>query len=243
MTAPLIIMVGADKGGVGKTTVSQAIAGYLDTRGVPHRALDTEHPGGGLRRFVPSAEVVSLETIDGQMAAFDAVDGVTLIDIHAGILSSTLRMLDRSGILDDVRSGAVHLALLHVLGPTQQSLGEVPDAREAIGGGSTHFLVKNHVSTNTGYFQWASDPALSKVLEALGPTTIDIPHLEERVAEESDVQGLSLMQYAVQSPSRRLRGEVRAWLRDVWAEFERVGLGTLVDQATAQHRAHVESIS
>ena len=47
--APVIVLVGADKGGVGKPTVARALADY--TRTLEPRLIDTQVPAGDLRGF------------------------------------------------------------------------------------------------------------------------------------------------------------------------------------------------
>ena len=44
MSKPAVIIVGADKGGVGKTTVTRTLLDYFSARKVPTRAFDTEAP-------------------------------------------------------------------------------------------------------------------------------------------------------------------------------------------------------
>jgi MinD superfamily P-loop ATPase len=51
MAKPTLILVGADKGGVGKTTVAQTLLDYFTAHNVPTRAFDTETPKGTLKRF------------------------------------------------------------------------------------------------------------------------------------------------------------------------------------------------
>ena len=53
MAKPAVVVVGADKGGVGKTTVSRTLLDYFSANNVPTRAFDTEHPRGTLKRFHP----------------------------------------------------------------------------------------------------------------------------------------------------------------------------------------------
>ena len=53
MAKPAVILVGADKGGVGKTTVSRALLDYLIAHNIPVRAFDTESPKGTLCRSTP----------------------------------------------------------------------------------------------------------------------------------------------------------------------------------------------
>ena len=54
MAKPAVIIVGADKGGVGKTTVSRTLLDYFTDHQVPIRAFDTEVPKGTLKRFHPN---------------------------------------------------------------------------------------------------------------------------------------------------------------------------------------------
>lgn len=235
MNAPLVIMVGADKGGVGKTTVARALIDYLAARNLPHRAFDTEHPRGGLKRFVPAAEVIDIETIDGQMQVFDSLAATSVIDVRAGMLSRILGLLDRAHLLDDVKAGTVGLSLLHVLGPSVQSLGEVPEAAAAIGGGSRHFIVKNYISETTGYFDWDSPASkLADVFVQLAPHTVTVPHLEDRAGETIDKLGASFDFFSRDAgQSRMLRGLVRTWLDNVWKDFDKIGLGQLAEAARA----------
>src|SRR6516165_12254288 len=46
MAKPAVIVVGADKGGVGKTTVSRTLLDYFSANNVATRAFDTESPRG-----------------------------------------------------------------------------------------------------------------------------------------------------------------------------------------------------
>ena len=50
---PTVVLVGADKGGVGKTIVARTLLDYLEAKKVPARAFDTEAPKGTLKRFHP----------------------------------------------------------------------------------------------------------------------------------------------------------------------------------------------
>ena len=66
---PAVILVGADKGGVGKTTVSRALLDYLAANNILARAFDTEHPRGTLKRFHPGqTEIVDITSTQDQMA-------------------------------------------------------------------------------------------------------------------------------------------------------------------------------
>src|SRR5678816_2129957 len=91
MAKPVVIVVGADKGGVGKTTVSRTLLDYFSANNVQTRAFDTESPRGTLKRFHPDiTEIVDMTTTADQMKIFDTLNSgpaVTVIDVRAGLLS------------------------------------------------------------------------------------------------------------------------------------------------------------
>src|SRR5436853_6861251 len=98
MAKPAVIIVGADKGGVGKTTVARTLLDYFVAHQIPTRAFDTEAPRGTLKRFHPDiVDVVDMTKIPDQMKIFDTLNSadasVTLIDVRAGLMSPTLKAL------------------------------------------------------------------------------------------------------------------------------------------------------
>ncbi len=230
MPKPLIILVGADKGGVGKTTVARALGDWLDRIHVPAREFDTEHPSGDLVRFRPGAVVIDAMAMRDQMQVFDGVDAerVTVLDIRAGLLSGVLRALDAARLLADVRAGAVNLAVLHVIGPSVASLNEIAEAAKTIGGGAKHYLVKNHV--NDTAFDLADDPRYAAAFAQARSVTVEVPKLSEVACEEIQRLGVGFADFAAGSSSRTLRGYVATWLDQVCAEFERVGLRDLIGE-------------
>jgi hypothetical protein len=230
---PLIVMVGSDRGGTGKTSVSRVLVDYLaraNTAGV--KIFDTQCPAGDLQRFVNAAEIVDITRIEDQMKIFDALSGVTVIDLQAGLLSVTLRLLIESGLLEDVKSGTVNLAVMHVLGPNITSLGEIPAVTRMLGGSAKYIPVKNYISENAGFFEWDTNGRLAEDLKRLEPHMIVVPHLVDRACEVVQNKAMSFEAYAQDATqSRMLRGKVRVWLDAVWADFDKVGIRALVDGA------------
>src|SRR4029450_2603960 len=98
MAKPAVVVVGADKGGVGKTTVSRTLLDYFAANNVLTRAFDTEAPRGTLKRFRPDiTEIVDLTTTADQMKILDTLNDapstVTVIDVRAGLMLPTLASL------------------------------------------------------------------------------------------------------------------------------------------------------
>ena len=109
MGQPTIVLIGADKGGVGKTTVTRTLLDYFRTHEVPVRAFDTEPPNGTLQRFHPEiSEVVDISSIAGQMRIFDTVSDatVTVVDVRAGFcVTMRRRSTRRSATVREMREG------------------------------------------------------------------------------------------------------------------------------------------
>jgi CO dehydrogenase nickel-insertion accessory protein CooC1 len=73
MAKPALILVGADKGGVGKTTVARTLLDYFTAHNVPRRAFDTEAPKGTLKRFHRDvSELVDVTAVADQMRIIDS---------------------------------------------------------------------------------------------------------------------------------------------------------------------------
>src|SRR5437016_4233492 len=157
MAKPVVIVVGADKGGVGKTTVSRTLLDYFSASNVPARAFDTESPRGTLKRFHPDiTAIVDMTATADQMKIFDTLNGVppsvTVIDVRAGLLSPALASLRDIGFLDAAKSGQITFAVLHVPGSSISSLEEIAETANFMGG-AKYFLVKNFIN-DTSFFEW-----------------------------------------------------------------------------------------
>jgi hypothetical protein len=239
MSKPAVILVGADKGGVGKTTVARTLLDYFTAHQVPIRAFDTESPRGTLKRFHPNiTEVVDVTEVGDQMKIFDtlgnAAANVTVIDIRAGLLSPTLRALSDIGLLDSAKKGQITFAVFHILGPSIASLEEIAETAKVVGD-ANYFLVKNFIN-NTTFFEWDPSTYNSYFKRIPGAAEITVPKLNEMACEQVEVASTPFVSFVANKDSRGetanysfvLRGYVRHWLGNVWGEFDRVQLMDLV---------------
>ncbi len=237
MTSPLIIMVGADKGGVGKTHVCRAVRDYMESpelKDFPRpRLLDAQFPRGDLVQFCPDVEIINITDISDQMKVFDTLSGVTIVDIPAGLLGYTLKACDDARLLDDVRAGTLRMALMHVLGPSISSLDEIAEATAMLGTAANHFIVKNHVN-ETNFFEWDQESPYARSLRALKDVTIDVPHLDTVSNEAVQQAKAPYIDFVASPASRTLRGRVAKWLQRTSAEFDRVGLDALIAETFAE---------
>jgi hypothetical protein len=255
MAKPAVILVGADKGGVGKTTVSRTLADYFTAHQIPFRAFDTEAPKGTLKRFHPQiTDIVDITKVPDQMKIFDTLNSsdasVTLIDVRAGLMSPTLQALRDIGFIEAAKKGQITFAVFHILGPTIASLDEIAETAAYLGD-ARYFLVKNFIN-NTHFFEWDEATHQAYFNRIKDAVEVTIPKLNEMAAEQVDLASVPYVTFIANkrasgepaSYSFVLRGYVRHWLGNVWAEYDRIKLIDLVaskalseDQGTPRVRA------
>jgi hypothetical protein len=237
MSKPAVIIVGADKGGVGKTTVTRTVLDYFNARKIPTRAFDTEAPKGTLKRFHPDVtEVVDVTRIADQMQIFDTISDstVTMIDVRAGLLSPTLTALRNIGFIDAAKKGQITFSVFHILGPSVASLDEIAETADFMTD-ARYFLVKNFIN-NTHFFEWDQATYNSYFNRIRDAVEITIPKLNEMACEQVELASVPYLSFiANKGPDGEnanysfvLRGYVRHWLGNVWAEYDRIKLTDIV---------------
>jgi hypothetical protein len=248
MAKPVVIVVGADKGGVGKTTVSRTLLDYFSANNVPTRAFDTESPRGTLKRFHPDfTEIVDMTTTSDQMKIFDTLNAaspsVTVIDVRAGLLSPSLASLRDIGFLDAAKSGQITFAVFHILGPSIASLDEIAETANFMTG-AKYYLVKNFIN-DTQFFQWDQATYNSYFHRIKDATELTIPKLNEMAYEQVEIASVPFLKFVANKGihdeaanySFVLRGYVRHWLANVWSEFDRIKLTDLVGSGSGKSGA------
>jgi hypothetical protein len=216
---------------------------YLLAHAVPARAFDTESPRGTLRRFFPDiTEVVDLTAVPDQMKIFDSLGGtdnrVTVIDIRAGLLSSTLRSLRDIGFIEATKKAQITFVVFHILGPSITSLDEIGDTAGYAADGH-YFLVKNFIN-NTSFFEWDPTTYQGYFRKIKSAVELTVPKLDEMACEQVELASVPYFAFVSNRTAKGeqaqysfvLRGYVRHWLGQVWSEFDRAKLNEVVGVQT-----------
>jgi hypothetical protein len=232
---PTIILVGADKGGVGKTTVTRALLDYLAANNILTRAFDTESPRGTLKRFHPvGTEIVDVSATMDQMKIIDTLSSsdtrVSIIDARAGSMLPTLKAFHEMGFLSAAQEGHFTFVVFHILGPSIASLNEIGEAGAYLDD-AFYILTKNFIN-ETSFFEW--DPAIYKsyVRKIKHPREMSIPKLDAHAYEQVEVAGVPFSSFVNNKkpdgePAHNsfvLRGYVRNWFKQVTAGFDSIQL-------------------
>jgi hypothetical protein len=244
MTKPAVVLIGADKGGVGKTTVARTLLDYFAHHQVRARAFDTEAPRGTLKRFHPDVtDVVDINYVPDQMRIFDTVSStdatVSLIDVRAGLLSPTLRALRNIGFIEAAKKGEITFVVFHILGPSIASLDEIVETAAYLGD-AKYFIVKNFINS-THFFEWDEATHASYFKRVPDAVEIKIPKLVEMATEQVELASVPFASFIANKNQRGdpasysfvLRGYVRHWVGNVWTEYDRVGLAEIVNAREA----------
>jgi hypothetical protein len=244
MAKPTVVVVGADKGGVGKTTVARTLLDYFTAHHVPTRAFDTEAPKGTLKRFHPDiADIVDVTSVSDQMRIFDTLSttdaSVTVIDVRAGLLSPTLRALRDIGFLEAVKKGQLTFVVFHILGSSIASLNEIEDT-STFTSDAKYFLVKNFIN-NTSFFEWDQATHAAYFKKFKDAIEITIPKLNEMAYEQVELASVPFLTFVANKGQKGeaanysfvLRGYVRHWLGNVWGEYDRIKLNDIVSSGGA----------
>src|SRR6202167_2874058 len=243
MSKPTVIVVGADKGGVGKTTVARTLLDYFTAHHLPTRAFDTESPKGTLKRFHPeNCDIVDVTSVADQMRIFDTLTSadasVTIIDVRAGLLSPTLRALRDIGFLDAVKKGQITFIVFHILGSSIASLNEIEET-SPFTTDANYFLVKNFIN-NTSFFEWDEATHASYFRKFKDAIEITIPKLNEMAYEQVELASVPFLTFVANRNAKGdtahysfvLRGYVRHWLGNVRAEYDRIKLNDIIDSTS-----------
>jgi len=232
---PVVLLVGADKGGVGKTTITRTLLDYLATRGVPVRAFDTEYPRGTLKRFHPDiTEIVDITTAADQIKILDTLTTsevkVSVVDVRAGALLDTLKTFTDVGFFDLVREGEFNFILFHVIGPSVASLEEIAEVMPYTR--SDHYFVMKNFINETSFFDWQPEIQKGYFKLVKDAEELTIPKLNEMAYEQAELAGIPFSTFVANKNAQGqnanyslvLRGYVRTWLAQITAEYDRIRL-------------------
>jgi hypothetical protein len=235
MLASPLVLVGADKGGVGKTTVARLLIDFLALSGLDVRVFDTQAPTGTLRRFYPDvAKIMDLKDIRDQARLVESLashQAVTVVDLKAGQLLHTLRFMEDVGLLDAAARGEARLLVLHLIGASVASLAEL-DAVAPYKDKCEYRIVKNLVN-GSSFFDDYADVFARHLPRGDAPREIVVPRLDPLAYEAVELTGLPFSSFVFDEAARSaetrprsfvLRGYVRTWLERSWTDFESAGL-------------------
>ncbi|HXQ83931.1 MAG TPA: hypothetical protein VN769_07655, partial [Xanthobacteraceae bacterium] len=151
-----------------------------------------------------------------------------------------------------VKKGQITFVVFHILGSSIASLNEIEDTAPFTTD-ARYFLVKNFIN-NTNFFEWDQATHASYFKRLKDAQVLTIPKLNEMAYEQVELASVPFLTFVANKNQKAetanysfvLRGYVRHWLGNVWAEYDRVKLLETFDtssSSTAGSRAQVANRS
>jgi hypothetical protein len=142
--------------------------------------------------------------------------------------------LKNIGFIDAAKKGQIALSIFHVLGPSIASLDEIVETSD-VANDVRYFLVKNFIN-NTHFFEWDQATYNSYFKRIKDAVEITIPKLNEMACEQVELASVPFLTFIANKKATGeaaaysfvLRGYVRHWLGNVWAEYDRIKLVDIV---------------
>jgi hypothetical protein len=127
--------------------------------------------------------------------------------------------------------------VFHILGSSIASLNEIEET-SPFTADAEYFLVKNFIN-NTNFFEWDQATHASYFKKLKDAVVIEIPKLNEMAYEQVELASVPFLTFVANKDAKAetanysfvLRGYVRHWLGNVWAECDRVKLLDLLEAA------------
>jgi len=224
-----ILLIGGEKGGVGKSLVSRALAQYFIDHSMPFVGFDTDRSHGALMRFY--ADYASPILIDRYEALDNIVEASVerpgirvLVDLAAQTHAPLVAWMDDSGVLDLAPENALRITYWHVMDTGRDSVDLLRQVLERFHDRLNYVVVRNQLRGND--FSNLEKSGLLDRLSDLGGRVVEIKQLHQSVIQKIDARDRSF--WAAKQSGAEFgaglglmeRQRLKTWINNVFAEFD-----------------------
>ena len=224
-----ILLIGGEKGGVGKSLVSRALAQYFIDHSMPFVGFDTDRSHGALMRFY--ADYASPILIDRYEALDHIVETAVeqpgirvLVDLAAQTHAPLVAWMDDSGVLDLAPENALRITYWHVMDTGRDSVDLLRQVLERFHDRLNYVVVRNQLRGND--FSNLEKSGLLDRLSDLGGRVVEIKQLHQSVIQKIDARDSSF--WAAKQSGAEFgaglgfmeRQRLKTWINNVFAEFD-----------------------
>jgi hypothetical protein len=223
-----ILLIGGEKGGVGKSLVSRALAQYFIDCSVPFVGFDTDRSHGALMRFY--SDYASPILIDRYEALDHIVETAVeqpgirvLVDLAAQTHAPLVAWMDDSGVLDLAQENDLRITYWHVMDTGRDSVDLLRQVLDRFQDRLNYVVVRNQLRGND--FSNLEKSGLLDRLSSLGGRVVEVKQLHQSVIQKIDAKDRSF--WAAKQSSAEYgaglglmeRQRLKTWMNHVFAEF------------------------
>lgn len=226
-TTKSIILVGGDKGGVGKSTVARALADFLTRKSVGFIGYDGDDTNPTFLRFFPSAVRIHTKSVKGFEALINGLEAQQthqLVDLGAGTSIVLGHFADQTGFIELARNYSARVVLVFVLAPSEDSIGLLKILADQYGDTVNYVVARSNAIPGT-WDLWDGSKTRKRLLDELAAVEINIPALD---SEAFSLAGRNSLMWSAAADDKRLplasRSYIHRWLGKVFGEFDKAKL-------------------
>jgi hypothetical protein len=227
-----ILLIGGEKGGVGKSLVSRALAQYFIDHSMPFVGFDTDRSHGALMRFY--GDYASPVLID----RYEALDHIVevavdqpglrvLVDLAAQTHAPLVAWMDDSGVLDLAHENALRMTYWHVMDTGRDSVDLLRQILDRFQDRLNYVVVRNQLRGND--FSNLEKSGLLDRLSDLGGQVVEVKQLHQSVIQKIDAKDSSF--WAARQSGAEFgaglglmeRQRLKTWMNHAFAQFNAAG--------------------
>ena len=228
-----IHFIGGEKGGVGKSLIARVLAQYMIDKEIPFLGFDTDRSHGALMRFYAgyaSPVVMDSDTALDVIveAAAEAPERRILVDLAAQTHAPLATWMEDTGVVEMVAEMGMPIYYWHVMDSGKDSVDLLARLLDRFGSSLQYVLVRNQVRGND--FAVLEQSGLQTRALGMGAKIVTLKKLHDGVIQKIDAGSSSF--WKARTPQQTDAGglglmdrqRVKMWLRDAYAELDKVGI-------------------
>lgn len=225
--------VGGEKGGVGKSVMARLIAQYWIDQNKPWLGFDTDRSHGALlryyREYASPVEVSRVEDLDKIIELASEPDKRVLVDLAAQTERDLHAWVESGDLLELAGEASLKLVFWHVMDDGKDSVDLLGRLLARYGERAKYTVVLNRGRGEDFAIYTASDVA--REVQRLGVPQMELPALHKgtmRKIDQLDKSFWAAVNHKQGESEQRLgmmeRQRVKVWLRNAYAQLERLGV-------------------
>lgn len=223
-TTKTIVLVGGDKGGVGKSTVARSLVEFYQREKSSFVAFDGDDTNPTLTRFFKAAERLYTKSPKGFEPLINNLEtdkAIQLVDLGAGTSTILLQFADQTGFIDVAMANGAKVTFVFVLAPGLDSINLLKILSEQYGDKLNYVIARNNAIPGT-WDLWDGSQTKKRLIGELEAIEIEIPKLDAEAYSFVDKKNLPWSE-AAKSKEVPLasRSYVFRWAEKLSAEFDK----------------------
>jgi nucleotide-binding universal stress UspA family protein len=225
-----IHFIGGEKGGVGKSVVARLLAQYWLDKQTPWIGFDTDRSHGALLRHYPGfaqpIEIAAMDDLDRLIEAAAEKEQQVVVDLAAQTEQDLCRWIDAGDVLTLARELGVEIVFWHVMDDGKDSSDLLLKLLNRYRAAALFVVVLNR-GRGDNFSLFYSSPSAQLAAEMKVPV-IELAALHKSTMRNIDRFDKSFWAAASSAGVEGALGlverhRVKVWLRNAYAEFEKLG--------------------